>query len=65
MSIKKPQKAQTTFEYIVFVSAVIVVLIVFLSPAGIFRNKTESIMNRTVNEMLNSMVNVINYEGTW
>ena len=57
----KSKRAQSTFEYILLVAAVIVVLIVFLNPTGIFRNTVERTLNGTVNQ-LNDMVNSINFE---
>ena len=54
-------KAQSTFEYILLVAGVVVVLIVFLSPNGLFRNTIERTLNQTVNQ-INDMVNAINLQ---
>ena len=55
------KKAQTTFEYIILVAAVIFVLFIFLSRTGPFRNSVEKVMNKTVDQMLNNMVSNISY----
>ena len=54
-------KAQSTFEYILLVAGVVVVLIVCLSPNGLFRNTIERTLNQTVNQ-INDMVNAINLQ---
>ncbi len=53
-------RAQSTFEYILAVSAVIVVLIVFLNPQGPFRNVVENSLNKTVDQ-INAMTDSFNF----
>lgn len=55
------RRAQSTYEYILLVAAVIVVLIVFLSPQGPFRNAVEKTLNGTVDQ-INAMTNSLNFK---
>ena len=52
----KNKKGQSTLEYIVLVTAVIAILLVFLGPNGIFRSR----LNDTLDIATNSMVNMAN-----
>lgn len=55
------QKAQSTIEYILLLTAVVVVVIVFINPQGDFRKTTEKILNQTADQISN-MANGINLE---
>ena len=54
------RKGQATFDYIIMVCAVIVVLLVFLNPGGLARRTIEKILNGTANQF-NAMVNSMNF----
>ena len=56
----KNKKGQSTLEYIVLVTAVIAVLIIFLGPTGVFQNR----VNQTLDQATNSMVNMANRLAT-
>lgn len=60
----KNKKGQSTLEYIILVTAVIAILLVFLGPSGVFRkayNSTlgdvTSVMNKMSNRYTNSIPN--------
>ena len=55
----KVRRGQSVFEYIILLAAVIVVLIVFLSPTGPFRYSVENILSQTVDQF-NNIVNSTN-----
>ena len=56
----KSQKGQSIFEYIIFLTTVIVVGLVFLGANGVFKRKVESSLNQAI-DTLNVMVNRIVY----
>ena len=51
---------QATFDYIILVSAVIVVLLVFLNPGGFAKRTIEKILDNTANQF-NAMANSLNF----
>jgi hypothetical protein len=53
---KRKKKGQSTIEYIVLVTGVIAILIVFLSPNGIFQNA----YNRALQQGTNGMEDMSN-----
>jgi len=55
----KSQKGQSIFEYIIFLTTVIVAGLVFLGANGVFKRKVESSLNQTI-DTLEVMVNRIN-----
>lgn len=57
--MKINHKGQSTFEYVLTVAAVLVVVVVFLNPGGAFRGVVEKTMNNAV-DSINLMVNSIN-----
>ena len=57
--MKNTKKAQGTFEYILLVAGVLVVLIVFLNPFGVFRYRVEYTLN-SVTDLANNIVESIN-----
>ncbi len=50
----KNRKGQSTVEYILLVTAVLVVIIFFVGPTGVFRGK----LNSTLDEVTNGMANM-------
>ena len=50
----KNKRGQSTLEYIILVTAVVAVLLVFLGPSGIFR----STYNTTLNQVTDGMQNM-------
>lgn len=58
--MRKSQDGQSVFEYIIFLTAVIIVVLIFLATGGIVRRETESSLNKAVNT-LEEMVNKINF----
>ena len=52
----KNNKGQSTLEYIILVTAVVAVLLVFLGPSGIFRTT----YNTTLDQVTNSMTSMSN-----
>ena len=54
------QKGQSIFEYIIFLTTVIVVGLVFLGANGVFKRRVESSLNQAV-DTLEVMVNKIDY----
>jgi len=56
------REGQSIFEYIIFLTAVILVLLVFLGTNGFFKKKLESSLNQAVNS-INVMVDKINFES--
>lgn len=54
-------KGQSILEYILFFAAVIVVLLVFLSPAGLFEKEIANSIDIAI-EQIDLMVNNINFE---
>jgi len=59
--MKSLKKAQSTFEYIALVAAVLVVLIVFLNPSGPFRNTVERLLNQSINQ-ISDVTNSLNFQ---
>jgi len=50
----RTQKAQSTVEYILLITAVIAVIIVFTNPVnGLFTNRVNQVFNETTQDMLN------------
>ena len=60
--MKKNAPGQSTIEYIVLVSAVLAVLIIFLGPGGLMHQRVGETLNMAVNSIGN-MVNGINLTG--
>ncbi len=56
----KNKKGQSTLEYIILVTAVIAIIIVFLGPFGIFRPKLNQVLEDTSNSMLNMSNRLMN-----
>ena len=52
----KNKRGQSTLEYIILVTAVVAVLLVFLGPGGIFRNT----FGNTLNVVTDGMTNMSN-----
>ncbi len=50
----KNKKGQSTLEYIILVTAVVAIILVFLGPTGIFRSR----LNQTLDSATNSMINM-------
>ena len=55
------KKGQGVFEYLILLAGVILVLIVFLNPGGIFRRTVENSITGVVNQ-IGDMVNSLNFE---
>ena len=55
------KKGQGVFEYLILLAGVILVLIVFLNPGGIFRQAVENNIKGVVNQ-IGDMVNSLNFE---
>ena len=51
--LRRKKKGQSTLEYIILVTGVIVVLIVFLRPNGIFNNAFNAALSQGTNGMEN------------
>lgn len=49
--MRKNVNGQSTFEYIILLAAVIVVLLVFLSPGGPFKRTVEGTLNGSVDSI--------------
>ena len=49
----KKRKGQSTLEYIVLVTAIIAVILVFLGPTGIFRTRLANTLDAATNTMTN------------
>ena len=49
--MKKNKTGQSVIEYLLLVSAVIIVLIIFLNPSSFFRNTVENALNSSVNQL--------------
>ena len=47
----KDVKGQSTFEYIILMAAVIVTLLVYLGPRGVFKKNVEGTLNESVNSI--------------
>ncbi len=47
----KNKKGQSTLEYIILVTAVVAVLLVFLGPSGVFRTSYNSTLNEVTGGM--------------
>jgi len=60
MRMINSQKGQSIFEYIIFLTTVIVVGLVFLGANGVFKRRVESSLNQAV-DTLEVMVNKIDY----
>jgi len=50
----KNRKGQSTLEYIIMVTAVIAIILIFLGPTGVFQGR----LNQTLGDATNSMVNM-------
>jgi len=55
------KKGQNVFEYVILLAGVILVLIVFLNPGGIFRQTVENHITDVVNQ-IGDMVNSLNFD---
>lgn len=53
MKQQKKKKGQSTLEYIILVTGVVVVLLAFLAPGGVFNQHFCSTMSSATNGMLN------------
>jgi len=51
--LRKKKKGQSTLEYIILVTGVIVILIAFLKPDGIFNNAFNATLSSGTNGMQN------------
>ena len=49
----KKRKGQSTLEYIVLVTAIIAVILVFLGPTGLFRSRLNQTLDTATNQMTN------------
>ena len=49
----RKRKGQSTLEYIILVTAVIAIILVFLAPGGIFRGRVNATLISATNGMLN------------
>ena len=49
----RKKKGQSTLEYIILVTAVIAVVIVFLGPGSPFRSRVNAVLETTSNRMQN------------
>ena len=52
----KNKKGQSTLEYIILVTAVVAIILVFLGPTGIFQNR----LNATLSSATDGMVDMGN-----
>lgn len=50
---KKKKKGQSTLEYIVLVTAVVAVILVFMKPGGIFQSRVNATLDTVTNTMTN------------
>lgn len=50
----KSTNGQSTLEYIILVSAVVAVILIFLGPSGVFQSR----LNTTFDQVSNSMTNM-------
>ena len=48
------RKGQSTLEYIILVSAIIAIILIFLGPSGIFQKR----LNATLDQVSNGMSNM-------
>ncbi len=55
-NLHRKKKGQSTLEYIIMVTGVIAILIIFLGPSGIFR----SAYNKTLGQGTNGMEDMAN-----
>ncbi len=56
----KNKRGQSTLEYIILVTAVVAVLLVFLGPSGIFRSTYNSTLNTVTDGMNNMSLRMVN-----
>ena len=56
----KNKKGQSTLEYIILVTAVVAIILVFLGPSGVFRSR----LNQTLGDATNGMLNMAGRLGT-
>ncbi len=49
--LRRKKKGQSTLEYIILVTGVIVVLIIFLRPGGVFNNAFNATLSKGTNGM--------------
>ena len=59
LSKSRSLKAQSAVEYLFLVAAVILVILAFLNPSGVFRNTVETSLNQDI-DMVDVMVNEFN-----
>ena len=56
----KNKRGQSTLEYIILVTAVVAVLLVFLGPTGIFRSSYNTTLNTVTAGMTNMSLRMVN-----
>lgn len=61
--LRKNKNAQQTLEYLVLVTGVVALLIVFFGPNGTFRASFNRTTDYAVESMQNSAEDVANYES--
>ena len=57
-TMRKPNGGQSIVEYILFLTAVVVVLLAFIGTKGFFRDRVESTLNQSVDALDRMVRNV-------